>query len=74
MTHPGKSFDEGINEEIQGGRVHSTHHLLGLSAQKTCWVMAAAWRVLGQRRPSRRALERVLGKMGYAHTFRPAAR
>eukprot|EP00974_Lingulodinium_polyedra_P081765 7917542-Lingulodinium_polyedra.AAC.1 len=36
--------------------------------------MAAAWRVLGQWRPARRGLERVLGKMGYAHTFRPAAR
>ena len=73
-VHTGKSVDDGVNAEIQGGRVHSSQHLLGLAAEKSSWLMAASWRVLGQWRPARRALERIVGKTGYAHTFRPVAR
>eukprot|EP00974_Lingulodinium_polyedra_P098326 9530510-Lingulodinium_polyedra.AAC.1 len=36
--------------------------------------MAAGCLLLGQRRPSRHGLERVVGKASFCHTFRPGCR
>jgi hypothetical protein len=73
-THPKKVIDRGVNAEIQGGRVHSTAYLVGLSAAKTIDIMCSAWYVLSQFKPSRRSIERVVGKIGHAHTFRSCMR
>eukprot|EP00972_Heterocapsa_arctica_P076153 11233802-Heterocapsa_arctica.AAC.1 len=73
-TLPKKVLDRGVNAEIQAGRVHSTAHLVGLRATKTIDIMCSTWYVLSQFKPSRRSIERVAGKIGHAHTFRPCMR
>ena len=73
-THPKKRVDHKENEEIQGARVHSTKHLVGLSAVKSMELIIGCLWVCSQYRPSRRAVERVVGKLGFAHLFRSANR
>ena len=74
LTHPKKAVDDGQGHDIQGARVHPTRHTVGLSGPKTAALMAAGCWLLTQWRPSRHALERVTGKVGFCHTFRSGCR
>ena len=74
QKHSGKDVIDEPAAEIQGAMLTSGVCTLGLSFAKAAKLMQAGLHLLGQFRPSRRAVERLLGKIGYAHTFRPACR
>ena len=74
QSHPKKSVDGKRNEEIQGGRVDSRSRTVGLSPVKTSDLMRASLWTLTCWKPSRSQVERVVGKIGHAHTFRPCMR
>ena len=67
-------MDRGVDSEVQGGRVHTLTHRVGLSGQKCADLMIGIWWVLTQWKPARRVVERVVGKLGHCQTFRPALR
>ena len=73
-SHTGKQVDRGRHAEIQGARVQTDTHQVGLSGSKTTALMTSTWWVLSQFRPSRRSLERLVGKFGFIHTFRAPLR
>ena len=73
-SHPDKKMYGGLNGEIQGARGHADSHLLGLSAAKTAALFGAGIFLLLVWRPHRKAIERAVGKVGFAHLFRPACR
>lgn len=41
---------------------------------KSIDLMVAGWSLLASFAPHRRVVERLVGKLGFAHTFRPAFR
>ena len=71
-THPSKSVGQGIDCEVQGGRVHTLTHRVGLSKEKCADLMIGVWWLLTQWKPARRGIERVVGKLGHCHAFRPS--
>ena len=74
QNHPGKDVSNEPSAEIQGALVDGQFRTVGLSFSKTARLMTAGLWLLGQARPARRAVERLLGKIGFAHSFRPAGR
>lgn len=74
VTHPKKKVDGGLDQKVQRARIHSRTHQVGLSEVKSLNFMVAGWSTLATFRPHRRVLERLVGKLGFAHGFRPAFR
>ena len=74
QTHPKKQIDGGLNEEVQGGRVDCEAGSLGLSPMKTLDLIRAGLWALTCWRPARAMVDRVVGKVGHAHGFRPCMR
>ena len=74
VSHPAKAMDEARYAEIQGGKVHPTPHRIGLGALKTYNCMIAGAWLCSTWRPARHSVERYVGKVGHAHTFRTACR
>ena len=74
ISHPAKRVDNACGIEVQGGRVTPHTHEIGLSNSKTLGLMKAIFWILICFKPSRKAVERVVGKVGHAHTFRSSMR
>lgn len=73
-SHSAKRVDDMEDIEVQGGRVSSRTHLVGLSGGKTTDLMKATFWLLTCYKPSCAGVERIVGKLGHAHTFRTSLR
>ena len=74
ISHPAKRVDNARGIEVQGGRATPHTHEIGLSNSKTLDFMKAIFWILTCSKPSRKAAERVVGKVGHAHTLRSSMR
>ena len=74
QSHPGKAVDCAAGEEIQGGFVHPVDHTVSLKPEKMADLMCMVFWLLTSYTCSTRAVARVVGKVGFAHTFRPSMR
>lgn len=73
-AHAKKIVNEVENEEIQGVFVHGSEHWVGVSVAKRAQLMQGLLRILQQRRPAVAVVDRVVGKLGFAASFRVPTR
>ena len=73
-SHPSKAVDYAKDIEVQGAVVSHVNPSMRLSALKESLLFRGTLRAAACYRPARRCIERLLGKHGHAHCFRPPLR
>lgn len=73
-VHAGETVDGGASCELQGGRLHSSRHTVGLAPLKMANIMQSTWWLLARWCPATSAVERIVGNIGYGHCFCPHRR
>jgi len=69
-----KRVEAQEGEEVQGLFVDPVAHTVGVSTPKRLLLWAGTLLALSQPRPSRRSVDRIVGKMGFCASSRPCLR
>ena len=72
--HPTKKVDLAADAEVQGALVRAEQRDMALSPKKLRDLLAGMLWIATAHRPGLAAVERLVGRVGYAHMFRPALR
>ena len=73
-SHPKKAVNDGLNLEVQGAYVDSRAHTMSLSPEKKLDLFAACMWINTLYSRHRQSMARLVGKLGFAHCFRPPLR
>ena len=74
VEHEKKAVNGVHKEEVQGVMIDGSHGWLGVSREKRAQLFQAGMYLLAQRRPLVGEVDRWLGKLSFALSFRPCAR
>ena len=73
-SHPKKREDEVLGTEVQGAYLHPDRHVMALQVDKEVRLISAALLVATSFAPGLDLVEKVVGRCGYAHSFRTVLR
>ena len=74
-SHPKKSVNAAVNEEVQGYHIGGVSHVVGVAVSKRLDLLQAALHILFDRyRVAVYWVERLVGKFGYCHSARAPLR